>query len=130
MSAEVQKAVYTAITTANISGVVSVRDSPIIAPVETAYPFIVLSGSTVLPEDAGGDTGKSEFIEVVVWSRSPGKKQVKDIQQAIYNALHQQTLTVTGRTSAYCWLDDERVIDMPDGFTKQGIQTFQITHRS
>jgi len=129
-SQEVQKAVYDAIVGAAISGVVSVRDNPNRSPGGADFPFIEIGASQQIPADAGGDTGIEEFIDIHCYSRSGGQKEVKTIMGAIYAALHQQTLTVTGRVSACCWLDDSRVLNESDGLTRHGVQTFRITHRS
>ena len=129
-SYEVQKAIFSAITAASISGVVSIIDNPNTEPTSADFPYIQISSSQVIPADAGGDEGKEEFIDIHTWSRYRGQKEVKTIMGAIYDALHHQSLTVTGRNTAFCWLDDERVIDAPDGLTRNGIQTFKITHRS
>jgi len=129
-SYEVQKAVYSLLDGASISGVVSIVDNPKTEVSAADYPFIEIGSSQTIPADAGGDTGKDEFIDIHTWSRYRGQKEVKNIMGAVYDALHHQSLTVTGRNTAFCWLDDERVIDAPDGLTRHGVQTFKITHRS
>ena len=130
MNAEVQKAVFQALTAANIAGVTEIRDTPIAKPTSANFPFIELGAGQAIPADAGGDTGLEEYIDIHVYSRTGGQRQVKDIMTAIYAALHQQSLTVTGRTSAHCFYDSSRVIDTPDGLTRHGIMTFQIIHRT
>ena len=130
MNAEVQKAVFLALTTANIAGVTEIRDTPIAKPTAANFPFIEIGVGQALPADAGGDTGAEEYLDLHVYSRTGGQKQVKEIMTAIYAALHQQSLTVAGRTSAHCFHDSSRVIDTPDGLTRHGIMTFQIIHRT
>jgi hypothetical protein len=130
MNAEVQKAVFLALTATNIASVTEIRDTPIAKPTSANFPFIEIGAGQALPADAGGDTGAEEYLDLHVYSRTGGQKQVKEIMTAIYAALHQQTLTVTGRTSAHCFYDSSRVIDTPDGLTRHGIMTFQIIHRA
>jgi hypothetical protein len=130
MNAEVQKAIFLALTAASISSVTQIRDTPIVAPTAANFPFIELGASQALPEDAGGDTGLEEYFDIHTWSRTAGKLQTKQIMTAIYNALHGQTLTVTGRATAHCWLDSARILEAPDGLTRHGLQTFRIIHRA
>lgn len=129
MSAELQKAIYNAIAAANIYGVTEIRDTPIVAPSSANFPFIEIADSQIIPADAGGDTGIDEYIDIHTWSRSGGKREVKSIMGGIYTALHHQTLAVSGRATAYCWLDSARVMNDPDGLTRHGVQTFKVTHR-
>lgn len=132
---ELQKAIYAVLTAASISGVQSIRDNPNTEPSTSDYPFIEISTSQDLADDTGGDDGTGDegletYFDIDVWSRYRGQKEVKEIMGAVYDALHHQSLTVTGRSTAFCWLDDKRIIDSPDGLTRHGIMTFKITHRS
>lgn len=130
MNAEVQKAVYEALVAAAISGVVRIRDTPVAKPALADFPFIEIGAGQALPVDAGGDGGLEEFIDLHVWCRSGGQKQVKQIMTAVKAALHHQSFTISGLASAHCWLDDARVVAMADGLTQHGVMTFQITHRA
>lgn len=130
MNPEVQRAVYNALSLANIADVTQIRDTPIAAPGESDFPFIEIGASQTLEADAGGDTGIEEYLDIHCWSRKAGQKQVKQIMSAIYGALHGQTLTVAGRSSAFCWQDSARVTGQPDGKTRHGMQTFRIIHRA
>lgn len=129
-SAEVQKEIYEALVAASISGVTVIRDTPINEPGASDFPFIEIGNSQALPVDAGGDEGLEEYVDIHSYSRANGQKEIKVIMAAIYDALHHQTLTVTGRTTAFCWLDGSRVLDQPDGLTRHGVQTFKIIHRN
>lgn len=129
MNAEVQKAVFQALTAANIAGVTEIRDTPIAKPTSANFPFIELGAGQAIPADAGGDTGLEEYIDIHVYSRTGGQRQLKDIMQAVYAALHHQTLTVTGRATAYAFLDSSRTLTEADGLTRHGVMTFRIDHR-
>lgn len=133
---DLQRAIYSAIEGAGIAGLVQIVDHPITEPSPSDYPFIEIGDSQALPvdesNDAGtsSDTGVEEFVDIHTWSRYSGQKETKEIMAAVYSALHHQTLTVSGRTSAHCWLDGDRVLNDPDGLTRHGVQTFRITHRN
>lgn len=130
-----QNAVFAAVNNASISGVQDIIDNPNTEPSPDDFPFIEIGESQIIPNDVSASDGSSdeafdEFIDIHVWSRYRGQKETKEIQGAIYDALHHKSLTVTGRSTAFCWLDDARIVDDPDGLTRHGIQTFKITHRS
>lgn len=132
---ELQRAIYSLLDGANISGVVSIIDNPNTTPSNADFPYIEIADSQILPNDASGsdsltDEGQDEFIDIHTWSRYRGQKEIKTIMGAVYDALHHQSLTVTGRDTAFCWFDTARVRDDPDGITRHGMQTFKITHRS
>lgn len=134
-SFDLQTVIYQTLDGASISGVVKVVDHPIDKPTDSDYPFIEIADTQIIPNDAsdgagGTDKGQDEYIDIHVWSRYHGKKEVKQIMGAIYSLLHHQSLVVPGRSSAYCWLDNALVRNDKDGKTRQGIQTFKITHRS
>lgn len=130
MNAEIQKEIYEALVGAAIADVTQIRDTPIAAPSASDFPFIEIGAGQALPDDAGGDTGIEEYLDIHCWSRAPGQRQVKDIMAAVYAALHHQSFSASGRASAHCWLDSSRVLGQPDGLTRQGVLTFKISHRS
>jgi hypothetical protein len=130
MNAEVQKAIYAALNAAAIASVTEIRDTPITKPTGANFPFIELGATQAIPADAGGDTGIEEYIDIHVYSRAGGQRQVKDIMGAVYTVLHHQALTVTGRATAFCFLEDSRTLTEADGLTRHGVMTFRIDHRA
>jgi hypothetical protein len=130
MSAAVQKAIFDVLTAAAISGVSQIRDTPIRAGTTADYPYIELGSRQVIAADAGGDTGQELYIDIHVWSRAAGRLQLETIMAAIYDALHLQPLTVTGRPVANCWFETSRTLDQQDGLTLHGVSTFRIIHRT
>lgn len=129
-SDEVQKAVYDALVAAGLTGVVSIRDRPNMAPGASDFPFVEIGNSQAIAADAGGDGGLDETVDLHVWSRSRGQKQVKDIMGEIRAALHLVDLTVTGRAIAHSIMETARVVDDDDGETVHGVITIRIYHRS
>ena len=126
---------YTSDITYTLKGEsVPIHDSPIVDPVANDYPYIEFGEAQVIPVDASGattgDNGVEEYFDIHVYSRYRGQREMKQIQGDIYDALHHKSLSVIGRNTAFCWLDDVRTLNDPDGLTRQGIQTFKITHRS
>jgi len=129
MSAEVQKSVFVALQSADITGVKQIRDTPIAIPGASDFPFIEIGASQDIPADAGGDEGVEHYIDVHAYSRSPGQRELKDIAVEVKAALHGRSLSVIGKASAHCFFDAGRVVEERDGLTRHSVQTFQIIHR-
>lgn len=128
-----QTAIYTALTSPAISGVSFVRDHPVTEPASSDFPFIHIGESQVVPDDTddgSGDGGVTETVDIHVWSRYRGQSEVKSISSTVYDRLHGASLTVTGRASALAWVRNRVVLNDPDGLTRHGIVTVEISHRS
>lgn len=132
-SANLQTAIYQALVAADLTGVTVITDSPIMKPTDANFPFVEIGNSQAIPADAGGDEGLEEFVDIHVWTRSAstlGQAQAKTIAGEIYDVLHHAVLTVSGRATAYCFLDAQRILGEEDGLTHHAILTFRIHHRS
>lgn len=130
---ETQKAVYD--TMAGTSPPLAAGGVFDYAPETVTYPFIQIGDSQVIPNDASNtddvsDDGVDSFLDVHVWSRYRGAKEVNEITSLIYTLFHNRTLTISGRASALCWIDSTRIVRDPDGITRHGVSTLRITHRS
>ena len=58
------------------------------------FPYIVIGDDSVMDWSTDTASGGDVDVTIHVWSRSDGKRETKQIQSAIYNALHRQTLSV------------------------------------
>ena len=97
-------------------------------PTDATAPYVAI-GETVFSDfDTDDSVGFEAETTLHVWSEYRGRYEAKQIQDAIYNALHRtDALTVAGahvidvfQTYADTDLD-------PDGFTRHGVQRFTIT---
>lgn len=130
-----RQALYTALTTPGISGVTTVSNIPLTEPDASDFPFVIIGEGQLVPDDAVKgdgvtDGGVSEFVDLHVWSRARSQKETLEIASTIYDRLHGQSLTVTGRTSALCWVRDRRFFTDPDGLTRHGVLSIEVIHRS
>lgn len=92
------------------------------------YPFVTIGDAFALDWSTDTETGTENFVDIHVWSRYNGTKELKQIEQIIYNLLNRYDLSVNGGSLVYC--DFERT-ETPrldtDGKTRHGIITFKIT---
>jgi len=100
-------------------------------PQNVTFPYVEIGDGQVIPDDtSSADEGFSEFIDLHVWSRYRGKKEIKQIFGQIHAALHGVALSVTGRASALSWVRNVRQFLDPDGVTRHGVVTVEVIHRS
>lgn len=115
-----QKAIYDKLT-ADLS--YSVFDD---VPSGTDYPYIVIGEDTLIDYNTNEKSGFEATLTVHSWSDYPGRKEVKEIQGAIYNALNRQELTVTGYNFVECYQEFSETFLENDGITRHGVQRFKV----
>jgi len=134
MSAEtgIQTAIHAALTAdaalmALVAGVHDEVPQPADSGSDDQFPYVVIGDDTHIPFDTDNSVGADTTITIHVWSRYSGRKQVKEIQGAIYDVLHRQTISVAGFSLVGIdWLQSQSFLDS-DGLTRHGVQTFRIT---
>ena len=122
-----QEAVYTALTGASaIAALVSTRvyDEPPAA--EATYPCITIGDDTV--EEMGTKTPdiSEHTITLHAWSRYNGRKEAKQILDAIKATLHHNLLTVTGHTVVEAVFEFAETMLDPDGETVHGVARYRF----
>jgi hypothetical protein len=128
---EIQKAIYDALSNDYALGqiVTGVYDSvpqALDAGNDSAFPFVTVGDDTAIDWDTDTSVGKEATVTIHSWSRYRGRAEVKQIQGAIYEALHLSQLNVVGYTTVLCLSEfSESMVD-PDGLTRHGVQRFRI----
>lgn len=125
----VQSALY-----ARLSAVLSttvyddVPDLPAKLP-DSEFPYVVIGEDLLSPWDTDDTLGGSVLATLHVWSRYSGKKELKEIMDAIYDALNRQAdnLSASGFRFVDCIFEFAQVLDQSDGKTRQGICRYRIT---
>lgn len=90
------------------------------------FPYVTIGEDTAFDWDTGTSVGKEATLTVHSWSRDRGRKEVKEIQGAIYDALHLANLVVTGYTTVFIISEFSETLSDPDGITRHGIQRFRL----
>lgn len=90
------------------------------------FPYVTIGDDTMLDWDTDTSVGKEATITIHSWSRYRGRLQVKDVQGAIYNALHLSQLAVDGYDTVLCFSEYSESILDPDGLTRHGVQRFRL----
>lgn len=90
------------------------------------FPYVTLGDDTMLDWDTDTSVGKEATITIHSWSRYRGRLEVKDIQGAIYEALHLSQLNVSGYHTVLCLSEYSESLLDPDGLTRHGVQRFRL----
>lgn len=95
-------------------------------PQETDFPYVSIGDTTSIEWDTDTSLGSEDTVTIHVWSRYRGRKETKEIQLELYNALHRHNLTISGATTVTCdWEFAESEVDT-DGLTRHGITRFRL----
>lgn len=123
---ELQKAVYEALKAdaalqAQIGDPARIFDDP---PVGAVFPYLTL-GEARASDFKGVDGGLEHDLKLYVFSRYAGRREVKRILAAVYDALHEAALTLTGHDLVnirFVFADAFRRLD---GEIYQGVARFR-----
>jgi hypothetical protein len=128
---EIQKAIYDVLandyTLSNmVTGVYDSVPQAEDAGSDVAFPYVTIGDDTALDWNTDTSNGKEATITVHSWSRYRGRSEVKEIQGAIYEALHLANITVQGYNLVECWSEYSETLVDPDGLTRHGVQRFRL----
>ena len=96
------------------------------APQDESMPFIDLGESNFVEYNSDGRDGFNVLITVHAWSNYAGRREAKEMLDAIYQALHRAELSVTGYNVASVDYVTSRTLKESDGATTHGIIQFRI----
>jgi hypothetical protein len=100
-------------------------------PKNKTFPYVVVGEDTHVPFDTDDSLGAESTVTIHVWSRYRGKKEAKDIQGVVYDALTRQDLTIAGYDLITIEFDYSDVMLDADGITRHGVQRFRfLTEKS
>lgn len=124
---DVQAAIYAALAAdATLAALVSgVYDN---VPKNVVFPYVAIGDGTSVPFDTCSTLGDDQTIDIHTWTQAEtarGRRDVKQIQEAIYDVLHWQDLAGLGGLVS---IEQEMAQDFidPDGLTRHGVQRFRV----
>lgn len=91
------------------------------------FPYVTIGEDTAAEWDGDDFVGSEATVVIHVWSREEGRKECKIIQGYVEDALHRQTLSISGYNSVDCVREFAETLLDPDGRTRHGIQQFRVT---
>lgn len=93
----------------------------------TPPPYVVVGTEDIFTEwETDGKKGFNILATVHSWSEYRGFKELNEIRNSIYQALHRQELTVSGYNCLGIEQESTNAFTDPDGLTRHGVQQFRI----
>lgn len=90
------------------------------------FPYVTIGEDVHTTIDTDTELMNQVSITVHVWSRYSGRAETKQLQGLIYDALHRANLVQSGyKFINIAQINSESQLDS-DGFTRHGIQTFNL----
>lgn len=95
-------------------------------PQGTDYPYVTIGEDNHNEWDTNTTLGSDCTITIHTWSQHRGRQETKEIQGAIYDALHHAELTYPGYSFILTdFVSSQSFVDA-DGMTRHGVQTFRV----
>lgn len=95
-----------------------------------AYPWVSIFGMDSNQFDNDATLGFEGTITVHSWDDSRDMSKINAIKLAIYDILHNNTLTITGYASVEYCQEFTTTLRDPDGITLHGVQRFRFILQS
>ncbi len=90
------------------------------------FPYVVIGDDQTIAWDTDTELGAEITATIHTWSRYSGKKEIKELQGLVYNALHRSKDYLAGYEVVLGqFLQSQSFLDA-DGKTRHGVQTFRI----
>lgn len=121
-----QTAVYSALTSdASLMNLVTaIYDD--VPQGDAELPYVTIGDAQHNEWDTDTELGRQVTLTLHSWSQYAGRKEIKNIQGAIYDVLHRGSLSITGYTLVLCdFVSSETFLDS-DGQTRHGVQVFNV----
>jgi hypothetical protein len=132
--ADLLQAMYTrlnavaAVTSLATGGIHSKHPQDDDAGLGSAFPYITLGPITASPFNTKTGNGVNALFQVHVWSRSESHLERLGIVDAVYDALQNHALSITGADTVLCQMQSTNEIPDPDGITTHSIMVFRVVY--
>jgi len=93
-------------------------------PADAVFPYLTL-GETRARDWNGVDGGFEHELKLYVFSRYAGRREIKRVTGAVYDALHEAALTLTGHALVNIRFVFADAFRRQDGETYQGVARFR-----
>lgn len=93
---------------------------------DAKFPFVTIGEVQLNEFDTDDVLGFEAMTTVHVWSRSRGRREVKEVQDVIYDILHRAELAIAGARFVSCDQQYAESFVEPDGLTRHGVQRFRV----
>lgn len=93
---------------------------------EAYFPYVVIGDEVASNWDTDSHDGQENVVTIHAWDRREGRLRVKQILDAIYDALHDVQIFVAEHHVVYCYWEFRETVPDPDPMTQHGVTRFRI----
>lgn len=90
------------------------------------FPYVAIGDDTAVEFDTDEVNGQEHTVTLHIYDRYRGTTRVKQIQDAIYAALHDTQLAVANHNTVYCFWEFSGSVPEPEVLTQHGVSRFRI----
>lgn len=93
---------------------------------QSAFPYVVLGEDTAVEFDTDDVDGHEHTVTLHVFDRREGRRRAKQVIGALYDALHNAALSVSGHDAVFCFFDFSGAVPDPEPLTQHEVIRFRI----
>lgn len=124
LSGALQVAIYAAVDAALTQ---DVYDAVPDGTADDDFPYVTVNDIQALDWSTKSFVGQDFAVNLHVWSRYAGNKEIQDIYTALHTALHNAALSVSGASTVICRYEASQTPFLdPDGRTRHGVIRFRV----
>jgi hypothetical protein len=95
-------------------------------PSTASFPFVTLGEMRAESFDSWNHDGMNHRVMLHAWSRERGRKEIKQIMEAIQSRLHDRAFSIAGQRLIRCRLLTAEALLDDDGLSYHGIAQYQV----
>jgi len=93
---------------------------------QSGWPFVTIGDDTLIPWDTDEDPGWEATLTLHIWSRYPGRKEIKDLYGEIFTRLNRKAVQLNTHYMVDCTHDFFETFEDQDGITRHGVARFRV----
>lgn len=98
-------------------------------PQDATFPYVMIGDDSARDWSADDLSGEETTLNIHIWSRYAGRREIKEIMAEIKQALHEQSVTLPGRRLVLLRWEFAASFLEEDGLTRHGVMRFRsLTH--
>lgn len=97
-----------------------------VPPAGAAFPYITIGDAQVLDDGSEHIDGTESFLDVHLWSREPGRRQIKTLSAAVRATLHEAELALADHWLVSLLVTEIEHLSDPDGKTWHSVVTLRV----
>lgn len=90
------------------------------------FPYVVVGDTTAAEFDTDDIHGQEHTVTLHIWDKREGGKRVRQVMEAIYTAMHNVLIPISGQHTVYCYWEFSGSVPDPDVLLQHGVTRFRV----